>query len=102
MVRGADYPVEQAMTLYPTSGASDDYAFSRHFADPTRTKVFGWTVECGTSFQPAFSEAAEVIRETSAGLLRFALGLHEVTDGPPMVGPADAGCETNPVAQPAT
>ena len=80
-VRGADYPVEQAMTLYPTSGASDDYAFSRHFADPAKTKVFGWTVECGTSFQPAFSEAAEVIRETSAGLLRFALGLHEVTDG---------------------
>ena len=38
-VRDVDYGVEQAMTLYPTSGSSDDYAFSRHFVDPTRTKV---------------------------------------------------------------
>lgn len=35
-VRGDDYGVEQAYGLYPTSGASDDYAFSRHFADPTQ------------------------------------------------------------------
>jgi murein tripeptide amidase MpaA len=79
-VRGVDYPVEQAMTLYPTSGAVDDYAFSRHLADPTRPLVFGWTVECGSSFQPPYSEAVEVIKETSSGLLRFALSLHELTD----------------------
>jgi hypothetical protein len=30
------YGVEQAYGLYPTSGASDDHAFSRHFADPLR------------------------------------------------------------------
>ncbi len=80
-VRDVVYGVEQAMTLYPTSGSSDDYAFSRHFVDPTRTKVYGWTVECGSSFQPPYAEAEHVIREVSAGLLRFGLGVHEVTDG---------------------
>ena len=78
-VRGVDYPVEQAMTLYPTSGASDDYAYSRHFVDPARPLVLGWCVECGTSFQPPYGEAEEVIKETSSGLLRFALSLHELT-----------------------
>ncbi|SHJ51351.1 von Willebrand factor type A domain-containing protein [Tessaracoccus bendigoensis DSM 12906] len=78
---GALYGVEQAMTLYATSGASDDYAFSRHFADPTRTKVYAWTIECGTSFQPSWAVAESVIEEVSSGLIRFALGAHEVTDG---------------------
>lgn len=73
-VRGDDYGVEQAFGLYPTSGASDDYAFSRHFADPSKAKVYGFTVECGGhSFQPTWSEAEEVIREVSAGLLAFCL-----------------------------
>jgi murein tripeptide amidase MpaA len=72
-VRGDDYGVEQAFGLYPTSGASDDYAFSRHFTDPLRAKVYGFTVECGRSFQPTWSEAEEVIREVSAGLIAFCL-----------------------------
>jgi murein tripeptide amidase MpaA len=73
-VRGVDYGVEQSYGLYPTSGASDDYAFSRHFADSSKTKVYGFTVECGRSFQPTWSEAEEVIREVSAGLIAFCLG----------------------------
>ena len=73
-VRGSDYGVEQAYGLYPTSGASDDYAFSRHFADPSKTKVYGFTVEAGDNFQPPWSEAEEVIREVSAGLIAFCLG----------------------------
>ena len=73
-VRGSNYGVEQAYGLYPTSGASDDYAFSRHFADPSKTKVYGFTVECGDSFQPPWSEAEEVIREVSAGVIAFSLG----------------------------
>jgi hypothetical protein len=72
-VRGDDYGVEQAFGLYPTSGASDDYAFSRHFADPSMAKVYGFTVECGHSFQPTWSEAEEVMREVSAGLIAFCL-----------------------------
>ena len=72
-VRGDDYGAEQAFGLYPTSCASDDYAFSRHFADPSKAKVYGITVECGHSFQPTWSEAEEVIREVSAGLIAFCL-----------------------------
>nr|WP_231980504.1 M14 family metallopeptidase [Tessaracoccus coleopterorum] len=78
---GAVYDVEQAMTLYPTSGASDDYAYSRHFANPVLNRVYAWTIECGTSFQPAWPTAVEVIGEVSSGLVRLALGAHAVTDG---------------------
>jgi hypothetical protein len=74
-VRGMDYGVEQSSGLYPTSGASDDYAFSRHLADSSKTKVYGFTIECGSSFQPTWSEAEEVIREVSAGLMAFCLGI---------------------------
>ena len=72
-VRGDNYGVEPAFGLYPTSGASDDYAFSRHFADPSKTKIYGFTIECGHSFQPAWSEAEQVIREVSSGLIAFCL-----------------------------
>lgn len=74
-VRGDDYGVDQAYGLYPTSGASDDYAFSRHFSDPARSKVYGFTIECGHTFQPSWSEAENVIREVSSGLIAFALAI---------------------------
>jgi murein tripeptide amidase MpaA len=74
-VRGADYPVQQAYGLYPTSGASDDYAYSRHFADPAKTKVHGFTIECGRTFQPTWSEAEHVIREVSAALISLSLAI---------------------------
>ena len=74
-VRGDGYGVGQAFGLYPTSGASDDYAFSRHFADPSKAKVYGFTVECGHSFQPTWSEAEEIIREVSSGLIAFCLAV---------------------------
>ena len=74
-VRGDNYGVDQAFGLYPTSGASDDYAYSRQFTDPAKAKVYGFCVECGHSFQPVWSEAEEVIREVSAGLIAFCLGV---------------------------
>lgn len=74
-VRGDEYHVEQAYSLYPTSGASDDYAYSRHFADPAKTKVHGFTIECGHTFQPTLAEAEEVIREVSAAALALALAI---------------------------
>ncbi|MFJ7071837.1 M14 family metallopeptidase [Streptomyces sp. NPDC098781] len=80
-VRGVDYGVEPAYGLYPTSGTSDDYAYSRHFTHPPAAKVFGYTIECGDAFQPVFSEAEEVIREVSAALLALALNAPVVTDG---------------------
>ncbi len=72
-VRGRSYTIDQAFGLYATSGAGDDYAYSRHFASPAKSKVYSFTFECGTSFQPAWGEAEHVIREVSAGLLAFAL-----------------------------
>jgi murein tripeptide amidase MpaA len=72
-VRGGDYPVDQAVGLYPTSGTSDDYAFSRHLADSSKPKVYGFTVECGRDFQPTWNEATEVILEVSAGLMEFCI-----------------------------
>ncbi|POH57667.1 M14 family metallopeptidase [Arthrobacter glacialis] len=80
-VRGDNYGVEQAFGLYPTSGASDDYAFARHFADPSRPKVYGFTVECGHSFQPSWTEAEEVIKEVSAGLIALCLEAAELAGG---------------------
>ena len=70
-VRGDDYAVEQAYGLYPTSGASDDYAFSRHATDSGLGKVYGFCIECGHTFQPAWSEAEHVIREVSSAMVAF-------------------------------
>ncbi|WP_084497451.1 M14 family metallopeptidase [Nocardia amamiensis] len=72
-VRGDNYGVAQGFGLYPTSGASDDYAYSRNFADTAKPRVYAFTVECGHSFQPMWTEAEDVIREVSAGLIAFCL-----------------------------
>jgi murein tripeptide amidase MpaA len=72
-VRGTAYEVEQSFSLYPTSGVSDDYAYSRHFVDSTQGKILSFTVECGRSFQPSWQEAEDVIREVCAGLIAFCI-----------------------------
>jgi Zinc carboxypeptidase len=66
---GTGYDLEQSFTLYPTSGASDDYAFSRHFVQGANSKILSFTIECGRSFQPPWTEAEDVIREVCAGLV---------------------------------
>jgi murein tripeptide amidase MpaA len=75
-VRGRAYEVEQSLDLYPTAGTSDDYAFSRHLADPARPKVYGFTIEWGrdsnpTPFHPPYPEMKQVMAEVAAGLLEF-------------------------------
>ena len=72
-VRGDVYDVSPSFSLYATSGASDDYAYSRHRANPALPKVLGFTIECGHDFQPEWSEAEAVIREVSAALARLAV-----------------------------
>ena len=91
-VRGDDYGIEQAYGLYPTSGASDDYAFSRSFSDAGRTKVYGFTIECGHSFQPAWSEAEHVVREVSAGLIAFSVAASDEAARP------EGDLQTNAIA----
>ena len=44
-VQNHPYKPLQAVGLYPTSGASDDYAFSRHFASAKLPTTYGFTLE---------------------------------------------------------
>jgi murein tripeptide amidase MpaA len=85
-VRGTAYDVEQSFALYPTSGVSDDYAYSRHFVDSTKSRILSFTVECGRSFQPAWQEAEDVIREVCAGLIDFCIAAR--TQAVRMAGPS--------------
>jgi carboxypeptidase T len=75
-VRGREYTVKQAVGLYPTAGASDDYAYSRHLVDRRKEKIIGYTVEWGrsrasTPFHPPYDEMRKVMREVTAGLLEL-------------------------------
>jgi hypothetical protein len=65
----------QAVGLYPTSGASDDYAYSRYRADAKVNKAYGFTMEFGypTNFYPTLSEYHNNLKDTGAGLMEFCL-----------------------------
>lgn len=76
--RGRVYKTEQSMSLYPTAGTSDDYAFSRHIIDAKKAKVFSYTIEWGspdnpTPFHPAYAEMKQIIDEVTSGLLAFCI-----------------------------
>ena len=70
-VRGKSYTAEPSYALYPTSGASDDYVYSRHWLDPSKSKIYGFVVEWGMQFHPAWSEMELIIDDITAGLLAF-------------------------------
>lgn len=70
-VRGRNYAVQQAYALYPTSGTSDDYAYSRHMTNPSKGKIYGFTIEWGTEFQPPWTEMERIISEVSAGIVQL-------------------------------
>ncbi|KAK6543448.1 hypothetical protein TWF694_000195 [Orbilia ellipsospora] len=74
-VGGRSYVSKQSVGLYPTSGASDDYAFSRYWAVPGANKVYGFTMEFGysTNFYPTLTEFNSNILDTNAGFMDFAL-----------------------------
>jgi hypothetical protein len=44
-VRGRTYTVMQELSLYPTAGSVNDYAYGRHMVDSARTKVYSYTIE---------------------------------------------------------
>jgi hypothetical protein len=75
-VRGTKYTVKQSVGLYPTSGASDDYCYSRHTKDISKTKVMVYTLETGKEFQPPITEASNIISEVSAGLFAFCISVY--------------------------
>jgi murein tripeptide amidase MpaA len=78
-VRGTDYTVAPAYRLYPTSGTSEDYFYSRHFTDSRTTKIVTFTLEWGEVFQPPYVEMQHIIDETTAGLLAFCLEIAKLS-----------------------
>ncbi len=75
-VRGREYTVKPSVGLYPTSGTSDDYAYSRHLVDRRKGKTIAYTFEFGrtrasTPFHPPYDEMRKVMREVTAGLLEL-------------------------------
>jgi hypothetical protein len=74
-VGGRSYVSQQAVGLYPTSGASDDYSFSRFWQKSGVNKVYGYTMEFGysTNFYPTLTEFNQNILDTNAGFMDWAL-----------------------------
>ena len=68
-VRGKTYSAEPSFALYPTSGASDDYVYSRHWINPAKGKIYGFVVEWGMQFHPPWAEMELIIDDVTAGLL---------------------------------
>jgi hypothetical protein len=73
-VRGRLYAVQQGAGLYPTTGTTEDYGYSRHFWDSSQKKVWSFVLETGLEFQPPYEEALNIMDEVSAGLIEFCLG----------------------------
>lgn len=73
-VRGKTYRVQQDFALYPTAGTSDDYATSRHFVNSGNGKIYSYTIEWGTEFQPPYAEMQNIIQDITAAMLDFCLG----------------------------
>lgn len=74
-VRGKRYTVQQSVGLYPTSATSDDYALSRHFLDGNCAPVYGFAIEFGEEFIPAFSEMRNIISEVAAALTELCVAV---------------------------
>lgn len=74
-VGGRSYSSQQAVGLYATSGATDDYAFSRYWQVSGANKVYGYTLEFAPSgnFYPTSSEFNTNILDTNAGFMDWAL-----------------------------
>ncbi|KAM5350695.1 hypothetical protein ACJ41O_007200 [Fusarium nematophilum] len=71
------YDARQGAYLYPTSGTSTDYAFSRAFTNSNLNKIYGFTIEFGFEgpgscpFYPSPSQFHKSILETGAGFMEF-------------------------------
>lgn len=80
-VHGQPYAVAPAFflpgwTTYPTSGSSEDWATSRHYADPTKHHCRGYCIEFNKvhAFFPTWTEMESIILDIDAGLINFCLG----------------------------
>lgn len=74
-VRGRRYTPETSFGLYATTGSQSDYAYSRHIANPSLNKTYGFTFETGPaipgnspeSFHPA--DPTLIKRDAKAAML---------------------------------
>jgi murein tripeptide amidase MpaA len=70
-VRGLDFPAAQDFTFTGAiPGTSKDYAYSRHFVDPSKGKIYGFTIEWG-EFHPLWPEMQLIIKDVTAGLIEL-------------------------------
>jgi carboxypeptidase T len=79
-VRGNQYTVKQATKLYATSGTSDDYAYSRHIADKSKSKIYGFTIEFApdkVGFIPPISEMQNIMKEVSSAMTEFCISAYQ-------------------------
>ncbi|MDQ3957343.1 MAG: VWA domain-containing protein, partial [Actinomycetota bacterium] len=80
-VRGKSYtPTTFFLGLYGATGTSTDYAYSRHFVDPSKPKTFSYTLEWGTEFQPPWEEMELIVQDVSAALLEACVAAPCVAD----------------------
>jgi len=79
-VGGRRYVPTQACGLYATSGASDDYAFSRFHVDSGVNKVHGFTMEFGYpyNFYPTVAEFDQNVLDTGSGFMEFCLAASDI------------------------
>ncbi len=73
-VRGRSYTSQPGVGLYPTTGTQSDYAYSRHIANSSLRKTYGYTFETGpftgsaeSSFQPA--DPTLIKRDAKSGMI---------------------------------
>ncbi|MCP4693623.1 MAG: carboxypeptidase [Desulfobacterales bacterium] len=67
-VRGRSYKVQQGVGLYPTTGTSSDYAYSRHQANISQAEIMGFTFEFGEEFVPRYGEMRKIIRDVNSAM----------------------------------
>ncbi|HSJ84405.1 MAG TPA: M14 family zinc carboxypeptidase [Acidimicrobiia bacterium] len=74
-VRGEPYLIKQGFWLwsstYPTSGTSEDWAFTREFINPRRGQLNAFVIEFNRNhdFFPTWAEMVDLIADIDAGLL---------------------------------
>src|SRR5215470_1361414 len=70
-VRGLDFQTAQDFAFTGAiPGTAKDYAYARHFVDPSKGKIYGFTIEWG-DFHPLWPEMQLIIKDVTAGLIEL-------------------------------
>jgi carboxypeptidase T len=85
-VRGRKYIVQPSTGLYPTSGTSQDYAFSQRVPDDeNRSRIFAYTIEFGapaqnredpeSTFIPEYDAMTRIMDDISSAMTELCLAV---------------------------